>query len=92
MKEVVYSLVKGIIRDINTCTDEIFAEKTMGDGFLMIPKDKTVVSPVNGVVKSVFPTKHAITILTDKGNEILIHVGIDTVELEGKYFEQMVQR
>lgn len=91
MKEVVYSLVKGIIRDINTCTDEIFAEKTMGDGFLIIPEDKTVVSPVNGVVKSVFPTKHAITILTDKGNEILIHVGIDTVELEGKYFEQMVQ-
>ena len=65
MKEVVYSLVKGIIRDINTCTDEIFAEKTMGDGFLIIPEDKTVVSPVNGVVKSVFPTKHAITILTD---------------------------
>lgn len=91
MKEVIYSLVKGKIQDIDTCTDEIFAEKTMGDGFLMIPQDKTVVSPVNGVVKSVFPTKHAITILTDKGNEILIHVGIDTVELEGKYFEQLVQ-
>ena len=91
MKEVLYNTVKGKIQDISTCTDEIFANKTMGDGILIIPKDKIIVSPCDGIIKSIFPTKHSLTILTDKGNEILIHIGIDTVELEGKYFDQMIK-
>ena len=62
----------------------------MGDGFAIIPSDGTIVSPVDGTIINIFPTKHAFGILSDSGREILIHVGIDTVKLEGKGFEALV--
>ena len=62
----------------------------MGDGFAIIPSDGTIVSPVDGTIVNFFPTKHAFGILSDSGREILIHVGIDTVKLEGKGFEALV--
>lgn len=91
MKEEFVNVVKGEIKDIDTCSDEVFADKALGDGVLILPQDYLVVSPCDGEVISVFPTKHAISILSDSGVEILIHIGIDTVELEGKGFEQLVQ-
>ena len=56
-----------------------------------MPQDNIIVSPCDGEIVSVFPTKHAISILSETGVEILIHIGIDTVELEGKGFEQLVE-
>jgi glucose-specific phosphotransferase system IIA component len=62
----------------------------MGDGFAIVPTHGTIVSPVDGKIVNLFPTKHAIGIESDAGREILIHVGIDTVKLEGKGFEALV--
>jgi PTS system D-glucosamine-specific IIC component len=63
----------------------------MGDGFAILPTNGTVVSPVNGKILNVFPTKHAIGLESDGGKEILIHFGIDTVKLKGEGFEIFVQ-
>ncbi|AXI10543.1 PTS sugar transporter [Oceanobacillus zhaokaii] len=84
------SPLKGELIPITEVPDEVFAGKMMGDGFAIVPKDNTVVSPITGKVINIFPTKHAIGILADSGREILIHVGIDTVELKGEGFETLV--
>ena len=82
--------LKGEIKAITEVPDPVFAEKMMGDGFAIIPSEGTVVSPVDGKIINLFPTKHAIGILSDGGREILIHVGIDTVNLKGQGFETFV--
>ncbi|TCT17564.1 PTS system N-acetylglucosamine-specific IIA component (Glc family) /PTS system N-acetylglucosamine-specific IIB component (Glc family) /PTS system N-acetylglucosamine-specific IIC component (Glc family) [Melghiribacillus thermohalophilus] len=82
----------GTIIPLEQINDPVFAEKTMGDGFAVDPQEGEVVSPVNGKVVSVFPTKHAIGIESDDGYEILIHIGLDTVKLEGKGFTQHVKQ
>lgn len=64
--------------------DPVFSQKMMGEGFAVIPSDSTVYSPTVGIIKSIFPTKHAISISSDDGTELLLHIGIDTVSLEGK--------
>ncbi|WP_112182112.1 MULTISPECIES: PTS glucose transporter subunit IIA [Paraliobacillus] len=82
--------IEGEIIDITEVEDPVFSEKMMGDGFAIIPVAGSVVSPVNGEIIKVFPTKHAIGIKSAKGYEILIHVGIDTVQLNGKGFTALV--
>jgi glucose-specific phosphotransferase system IIBC component len=82
--------IKGEIKAITEVPDPVFAEKMMGDGFAIIPSEGMVVSPVNGKIVNLFPTKHAIGILSDGGREILIHVGLDTVNLKGEGFETLV--
>lgn len=84
------SPMSGELHPITDVPDQVFSGKMMGDGFAILPEDGTVVSPVNGKVMNVFPTKHAIGLLSDSGHEILIHVGIDTVNLKGKGFDIFV--
>jgi len=63
----------------------------MGDGFAVEPSHNDIVSPVAGTISTVFPTKHAIGITTDEGLEVLVHMGLDTVELNGEPFEMLVK-
>ncbi|SDX39604.1 PTS system D-glucose-specific IIA component, Glc family /PTS system D-glucose-specific IIB component, Glc family /PTS system D-glucose-specific IIC component, Glc family [Marininema mesophilum] len=84
--------MNGKILSISDVPDEVFAGKMMGDGFAIEPTDGTVVSPVDGKIVNVFPTKHAIGIQADNGMEILLHVGIDTVQLDGEGFELFVKQ
>lgn len=84
--------IKGEVISLNKVPDEVFAGKMLGDGFAIIPSDNKVYAPVSGVIRVVFPTKHAVIIKTEEGIEILVHVGIDTVKLGGEGFEAHVQK
>ncbi|WP_067726040.1 glucose-specific PTS transporter subunit IIBC [Oceanobacillus damuensis] len=90
-EEVIFSPLKGKIVPITEVPDEVFAGKMMGDGFAIDPSEGLVVSPVNGKIINVFPTKHAIGIQSERGKEILIHVGLDTVNLKGEGFELLIE-
>lgn len=85
------AVANGEVIAIEAVADPVFSGKMMGDGFAVEPTDGTIVSPVNGTIKSVFPTKHAIVIETKEGVEVLVHMGIDTVSLEGKPFSVKVK-
>ncbi|MCM3408786.1 glucose-specific PTS transporter subunit IIBC [Metabacillus litoralis] len=89
--ETFVSPLTGEMKNITEVPDQVFSGKMMGDGFAILPSNGTVVSPVNGKILNVFPTKHAIGIQSDGGKEILIHFGIDTVNLKGEGFEAFVQ-
>lgn len=85
-----YNPVEGEVIPISEVSDPVFSEKMMGDGFGVVPKTGEIYSPVDAEVMSVFPTKHAIGLKLANGVDLLIHIGIDTVELEGKPFEILV--
>ena len=87
---VVSSPITGMAGDITTCPDEGFAGKMMGDGAVVTPTEGTVYAPADGEVEFIFDTKHAIGFQTDSGIPMLLHMGIDTVKLEGKGFEILV--
>ena len=87
---IIYSPVDGIAADLSSAPDEGFAEKMMGDGAVVTPTEGTVYAPADGEVEFVFDTKHAIGFQTDSGIPMLLHMGIDTVKLEGKGFEILV--
>ncbi|MCQ2009443.1 MAG: N-acetylglucosamine-specific PTS transporter subunit IIBC [Sporolactobacillus sp.] len=89
--ESVCAPIKGKMLPITDVPDKVFSEKMMGDGFAVDPDEGVVVSPVDGKVSGVFPTKHAIGLTGSDGLEILIHVGIDTVKLNGDGFVNYVQ-
>ena len=90
-KEVpVFALAGGEIVPITQVNDPVFAGKMMGDGFAVIPSSGVITSPVKGEVVNVFPTLHAVGIQTAGGLEVLVHMGIDTVELKGGPFETTV--
>lgn len=76
--------IKGEVIELAKVNDPVFSQKMMGEGFAMIPSDFTVYSPTAGIIKSIFPTNHAISISSDDGIDILLHLGIDTVSLEGR--------
>ncbi|MED1202295.1 N-acetylglucosamine-specific PTS transporter subunit IIBC [Heyndrickxia acidicola] len=82
--------IDGEIVSLEIVPDDVFSQKMMGDGFAINPSGTVLVSPVNGTVTSVFPTKHAIGITSDEGAEILIHIGVDTVKLNGEGFTAYV--
>jgi glucose-specific phosphotransferase system IIA component len=88
---ILYAPVDGNVQPLSACSDPLFAGKSMGDGIVIEPESETICSPCSGKVKMVFPTGHAIGLEAENGAEILIHVGLDTVNLEGKPFKMLVQ-
>ena len=86
----VHSVADGQVINIEDVKDPVFSQKMMGDGFAVEPENGKIVSPVAGKVTSIFPTKHAIGLVTDNGLEVLVHIGLDTVSLEGKPFDVKV--
>lgn len=88
--ETVQSVADGQAISITEVKDPVFSQKMMGDGYAVEPANGSIYAPVTGVVTSVFPTKHAVGILSDKGLEVLVHVGLDTVALNGAPFSAKV--
>ncbi len=88
---LIYSPVTGLAADLSTAPDEAFAERMMGDGAVVTPTDETVYAPEDGEVCFVFETKHAIGFVTDSGVSMLLHMGIDTVKLNGEGFKVFVE-
>lgn len=84
--------VQGEVHPISEAEDEAFASEALGKGAVIFPSEGAVYAPFNGTVEALFPTKHAIGLRSDSGIEVLIHVGIDTVKLDGKYFEAFTEQ
>ena len=91
-REVICSPINGNVLPLSEAKDDAFAQGLLGNGVAIDPADGKVVSPVDGTVMTLFPTKHAIGLVSDNGAEILIHLGMDTVKLDGKYFEAHVKQ
>ncbi|MFB7816770.1 glucose-specific PTS transporter subunit IIBC [Paenibacillus chitinolyticus] len=89
-EEAIVAPADGELMDITLVPDEVFSQKMTGDGFAILPKNGTIVSPVNGKIFNVFPSKHAIGIQSDAGKELLVHIGVNTVKLKGQGFEVLV--
>lgn len=85
-EETLQAVTSGRLLAITESEDEVFAKKTMGDGYLILPNSSEIHAPIGGTINTVFPTKHALGLTTVGGLEILIHLGIDTVDLKGKPF------
>ena len=90
--QVLYNPIEGEIIDLSNVPEGAFSGKLLGDGFAIVPTGSAVYSPADGEVIVLFPTKHAIVILTEKGLEVLIHVGINTSSLNGEGFTVHVEK
>lgn len=84
--------ITGEVKDLSECSDEMFAKGTMGNGALIVPEEGKVYAPFDGVMIMAFETKHVLSLKSKDGLEMLIHVGIDTVELNGKPYRLIVQQ
>lgn len=82
----------GEVKDITEAKDEVFSQKMMGDGVMVIPKHGDIYAPCDAEVTMVFPTKHALGLKLENGVEVLMHFGIDTVNLNGEGFEVLVKQ
>jgi len=89
-EETLFAPLQGTVVKIEDVPDPVFAEKMMGDGIAIDPSDGEVVSPVSGEIVQVFPTKHAIGIKSEAGLEVLVHIGLDTVQMNGEGFTSHV--
>ena len=90
-KEKVVSPVDGDIVKLEDVPDEVFSAKLAGNGIAIMPRSNTFVAPVSGVVSKIFSTNHAFSIKTSSGLEVLVHIGLDTVELKGEGFKRLAQ-
>ncbi|HSH34820.1 PTS glucose transporter subunit IIA [Schnuerera sp.] len=88
----IVSPITGNILPMEEVPDKVFSEKMIGDGLAIEPAEGKVVSPVDGTIVTIFPTNHAIGLATKEGVEILIHIGLDTVELDGLGFKRMIEK
>ncbi|MNJ50133.1 PTS system glucose-specific EIICBA component [compost metagenome] len=91
IEEDIVMPASGELMDITEVPDPVFSEKMTGDGFAVLPHEGTICSPVYGKVFNVFPSKHAIGILSDGGKEVLVHIGVNTVKLKGQGFKVLVE-
>lgn len=91
-ERILSSVANGRIALLSKVPDRVFSQKILGDGFAVFPTSGDIFCPADGVVTDVTDTLHAYCITTDDGLEILVHIGIDTVELKGKYFTPLVKR
>lgn len=85
--DVLNSPAVGKVQTLENVADPVFAQKVMGEGFGVVPNNEKIYSPITATVTSVFKTKHAIGLKTDDGLEVMVHMGLDTVELNGEPFE-----
>lgn len=85
--DIVYSPIQGEVKPLAQIKDDAFASGVLGKGVAIVPKEGKVVAPFDGTIMTLFPTKHAIGMVSDNGCEVLVHIGLDTVQLQGKYFE-----
>lgn len=83
--------VSGKCLDITQCSDAAFSSKMLGDGFMIIPDAEVIKAPCDGTITTIFPTKHAIGITNRQGAELLLHIGIDTVKLNGQHMDALVK-
>ncbi len=90
-KESIPAPLEGRVLPLSEVADAAFSQGVLGKGMAVEPTKGVVTSPVNGVVETIFPTKHAVGLTSDSGIEVLIHIGMDTVQLEGKYFTAFVE-
>ena len=90
--DVFHAFASGKVLSLDKVPDQVFAQKMMGDGYAMDITDGNIYAPVNGEVTLVFPTGHAYGITTEAGVEVLLHIGIDTVELDGEGFDGKVKQ
>lgn len=90
-EEVLFSPLSGKVLNLQEVPDPTFAQKMLGEGIAIEPFEGKVTSPVNGEIIQIFPTKHAVGILSESGLEVLIHIGIDTVSMDGEGFTARVK-
>lgn len=87
----IFAPASGQLISLTSVSDNMFSQKMMGDGYAVKPSEDNIYSPISGTIVSIFPTKHAVTLKSDDGLDVLIHLGVDTVELKGKPFKINVQ-
>lgn len=92
ISDSVFSPCKGTLIELGSVEDEVFSQKAMGDGVAVEPSEGTFYAPISGTLETVFPTGHAYGLRSSDGKEILVHIGIDTVELNGKGFTLLVKQ
>lgn len=90
--EGIASPLTGMVKQLSEVKDQVFSSEAMGKGVAIVPEEGKLVSPVNGTIMTAFPTKHAIGIMSDNGVELLIHIGLDTVNLNGEHFKLHVKQ
>ncbi|TVW64970.1 PTS beta-glucoside transporter subunit IIBCA, partial [Streptococcus pneumoniae] len=90
-KKMIFSPISGEIIPLSDVQDKTFSDKLIGDGVAIIPSEGKVYAPFDGKITNIFPTKHAIGLKSDEGVELLIHIGLDTVELKGQGFISHVE-
>ncbi len=88
---VIGSPIEGEACSLDQVEDATFRERILGEGIAIIPKEGKVVAPVDGTVAVMFETGHAVSLISEQGTEILIHIGLDTVKLKGKYFTPKIK-
>jgi glucose-specific phosphotransferase system IIA component len=90
-KQMLVSPADGDVVNLADVPDEVFSEKMAGDGIAIFPRSNTFIAPVSGTITKIFSTNHAFSIRTNSGLEVLVHIGLDTVELNGEGFKRLVE-